>query len=188
MGRADLYSLPVMKIGMVIIKRFLVLALLLFLICFAGCNNSDNAQDNETVGISLTETTVNIDANTSSFFADTNPIYIGFTERAHIEETGDLEILNSELCMSDQDKIILMELISPYNSALSPNIIKSDFMSYYSITLDNSIELIIDANCSNHGGDKSYMFVRRINNGLLSVYGTYIDANIVVFLSEKIEE
>lgn len=173
---------------MVTIKTLLVLGSLLLLICFTGCDKLNNEQNDELGSINLTEPTVNVDANTSALFADTNPINIVLTERVYIEETCTLESINRELCLSDKNKETLMELLYPYNSMLSKNIIKADFMSYFSIYLNNDIELMIDANCSNYGGDKSYMFVRQKNNGLLSVYGTYIDATVVDYLSEKCEE
>ena len=99
--------------------------------------------------------------------------------------TSSLKEEKTEIYLSKDEGKALIELLNPYSSNLTTDVLKSDFMRSYIVKLDDSTTLQIDADCNYPDKDHAtYMFVMHHQAGVV-IQGTYVDASIAEYLADK---
>lgn len=123
-----------------------------------------------------------------NFFAFDESLGAYLVQHQFAEETGDLLTAKTPIAMTEEEKQILLDLLKPYADTISGDVLKSDYLRYYSIEIDDRMTLTIDPELGNYGenGD-SYMLVMEHRPGAF-VKGTYIDAELVEFLRDRLAE
>ena len=122
------------------------------------------------------------------FFAYDESLEAYLVQHQFAEETGDLLTAKTPIAMTEEETQILLDLLEPYADTLDGDVLKSDFLRYYSIEIDDRMTLTIDPELGNYGenGD-SYMFMMEHYPGAY-IKGTYIDAELVEFLADRLAE
>ena len=105
-----------------------------------------------------------------------------------VEETGAWEQKVTDISLTEEEKEILLNLLKPYGDTVSSDVLKCDYLRYYSIEIDERMTLTIDPELGNYGenGD-SYMLVMEHTPGAF-IKGAYIDAELVEFLRDRLAE
>ena len=129
-----------------------------------------------------------VDIEVPNFFAYDESMEAYLVQHQFAEETGDLLTAKTPIAMTEEETQILLDLLEPYADTLDGDVLKSDFLRYYSIEIDDRMTLTIDPELGNYGenGD-SYMLVMEHRPGAY-VKGTYIDAELVEFLRDRLAE
>lgn len=123
-----------------------------------------------------------------SFFAFDESLKVSYQDYHCVEETGEWEKEVTEISLTEEETQILLDLLKPYADTISGDVLKSDYLRYYSIEIDDRMTLTIDPELGNYGenGD-SYMLVMEHRPGAF-IKGTYIDAELVNYLAECLEQ
>ena len=129
-----------------------------------------------------------VDIEVPNFFAYDESMEAYLVQHQFAEETGDLLTAKTPIAMTEEETQILLDLLEPYADTLDGDVLKSDFLRYYSIEIDDRMTLTIDPELGNYGenGD-SYMLVMEHRPGAY-IKGTYIDAELVEFLRDRLAE
>ncbi len=95
---------------------------------------------------------------------------------------------DTRIRLSEEQEEELLRLLEPYGSTLTTDVLKTDFTKYYRIRFGFSMTATIDAERGKYGdqGD-SYLFAMEETPGAY-IKGTYVDADILDFLSEQLAE
>lgn len=127
-------------------------------------------------------------AEEPNFFAYDKSMEAYLVQDQFAEETGDLLSAKTPIAMTEEETQILLDLLEPYADTLDGDVLKSDYLRYYSIEIDDRMTLTIDPELGNYGenGD-SYMLVMEHRPGAF-IKGTYIDAELVEFLRARLAE
>jgi len=137
----------------------------------------------------VTEPTATVtEPESSNFFAFDESLEAYLVQHQFAEETGDLLTAKTPIAMTEEEKQILLDLLKPYADTISGDVLKCDYLRYYSIEIDDRMTLTIDPKLGNYGdkGD-SYMFMMEHYPGAY-IKGTYIDAELVNFLADRLAE
>ena len=128
------------------------------------------------------------DIEVPNYFAYDESLEAYLVQHQFAEETGDLLTAKTPIAMTEEEKQILLDLLKPYADTISGDVLKSDYLRYYSIEIDDRMTLTIDPELGNYGenGD-SYMFMMEHYPGAY-IKGTYIDAELVEFLRDRLAE
>lgn len=128
------------------------------------------------------------DIEAPNYFAYDESLEAYLVQHQFAEETGDLLTAKTPIAMTEEETQILLDLLEPYADTLDGDVLKSDYLRYYSIEIDDRMTLTIDPELGNYGenGD-SYMLVMEHYPGAY-VKGTYIDAELVEFLRDRLAE
>lgn len=120
------------------------------------------------------------------FFAYDESLEAYLVDYQYLEEDG--TVGKTSIAMTEEEKQILLELLEPYADMLSADVLRTDFAQCYSIEIDDRMTLTIDPKLGNYGdkGD-SYMFMMEHYPGAY-IKGTYIDAELVNFLADRLAE
>ena len=128
------------------------------------------------------------------YTAAEEPNFFAYNERldAYLVDFRDTEgtgaMGKASITMTEEEKQILLDLLKPYADTVSSDVLKCDYFCYYSIEIDSRMTLTIDPELGNYGdkGD-SYMLVMEHTPGAF-IKGTYIDAELVEFLKDRLAE
>ena len=120
------------------------------------------------------------------FFAYDESLEAYLVDYQYLEEDG--TVGKTSIALTEEEKQILLELLEPYADMLSADVLRTDFAQCYSIEIDDRMTLTIDPKLGNYGdkGD-SYMFMMEHYPGAY-IKGTYIDAELVNFLADRLAE
>ena len=120
-----------------------------------------------------------------NFFSYDESLKVSYHDYHCVEETGEWEKEVTEISLTEEETQILLDLLEPYADTLDGDVLKSDYLRYYSIEIDDRMTLTIDPVLGNYGenGD-SYMLVMEHTPGAF-IKGTYIDAEVINFLAER---
>lgn len=153
---------------------FLLLCIMPFL--FVGCGNRKQADiENASFG----------DSEVSGFFVYNDAMQVYFEQISFDVTTSSLKEEKTEIYLSEDEGKALIELLNPYSSSLTTDVLKSDFMRSYIVKLDDNTTLQIDADCNYPDKDHAtYMFVMQHQAGAV-IQGTYVDASIAECLADK---
>jgi len=128
------------------------------------------------------------DIETPNYFAYDESLEAYLVQHQFAEETGDLLTAKTPIAMTEEEKQILLDLLKPYADTISGDVLKSDYLRYYSIEIDDRMTLTIDPELGNYGENgESYMLVMEHYPGAY-IKGTYIDAELVEFLRDRLAE
>jgi len=169
-------------------KKLISMLLCVLLLLLSGCGKEDAASDiaMQTTVAPTSEAATEANTNEPDFFVYSDNMKIRYEELSFQEESATLETEVVDISLSETDAKAFINSLKIYETQLSDDILKSDFQAYYYVELGNHIDLVIDAAHNTYGSDDvSYMFVRQIKNGILTIYGTYIDLSIVEFLDAR---
>lgn len=168
-------------------KKRIPILLCALLLLFTGCGK-ETASDvtQQTTVPPVTEATADSQAGDPGFFENWENMQVRFEKLTYREEIGSLEQEVVQIQLTEEERKAFLELLKPYDSQLTEDILKSDYLTYYHVKLNDHVELVIDAEHNTYDGDDvSYMFVRHTENGVLQIYGTYINIAVVEFLDAK---
>ena len=157
-------------------KLSISLLLCIMLLLFVGCGNHKQA-DFENVSFG--------DSEGPEFFVYNDGMQVYFEQISFDVTTSSLKEEKAEIYLSKDEGKALIELLNPYSSNLTTDVLKSDFMRSYIVKLDDSTTLQIDADCNYPDKDHAtYMFVMHHQAGVV-IQGTYVDASIAEYLADK---
>lgn len=146
-----------------IIKKssFLFLVVLCTFLLFVGCERDNNEE---------VSNIIYYDSGIQIFFDDTS--------------SGKLE--RKEIFLSENEIKSLIDSLATYNSELSGDTLKKEFLLCYTIKLNDVTTLQIDAelDCSD-GSDLTYMYVIRHDTESTTLYGTFINRSIIEQLKRE---
>lgn len=126
------------------------------------------------------------DIEAPNYFAYEKSLEAYLVDFRDAEGTG--AVGKASITMTEEEKQILLDLLKPYADTISGDVLKCDYLRYYSIEFDDRMTLTIDPELGNYGenGD-SYMLVMEHYPGAY-IKGTYIDAELVEFLRDRLAE
>ncbi len=147
-------------------KKFISVILISLLIAsLAGCNINQNDKDIE----------VNED---TELFAYNDEMQVYFNDATHKKSE------TIEISFSEDEASELIDMLNTYSNELSYDVLKEEFLSMYTIEIDDiTVRINADYNYS-VGEEFSYMFVKQEG---LYIQGTYINEDVVKFLDSMME-
>ena len=160
-----------------------VIVLVLCLAAFCACRQ-DNGEEPDFSPAYFTAA----ESEEINFFTFDEKLKASYYDYHCVEETGEWEQKVTAISLTEEEKEILLKLLKPYTNTISDDVLKCDYLRYYSIAIDDRMTLTIDPELGNYGesGD-SYMLVMEHTPGAF-IKGTYIDAELVEFLRDRLAE
>lgn len=128
------------------------------------------------------------DIEVPNYFAFDESLKVSYHDYHCVEETGEWEKEVTEISLAEEETQILLDLLQPYTDTIIGDVLKCDYFCYYSIEIDDRMTLTIDPELGNYGENgESYMLVMEHYPGAY-IKGTYIDAELVNYLAECLEQ
>ncbi|HKL98842.1 MAG TPA: hypothetical protein VJZ06_02900 [Mobilitalea sp.] len=103
-----------------------------------------------------------------------------------LEDASSGKLEKSEIQLTQDESEELINLLGSYKDVLSDNVLKEEFLIWYTVKINDQTTLQINA-LYDYTADKNitYMYVIQKHSDAV---GTYIDATIAEFLAEKFGE
>lgn len=168
---------------MVLRRRMSALLLCMcMLIVFSSCKKQESELV-EPATVAIAAPTEETSEEVFSFSYDPN-MQVSYSE---VDFSGEkVQIHTTEMILSEEEGRSLVDQLNQYKNSIGGNVLKSEFYTYYTVSLNAHTSFVIDANCENYSRDVSYMFVNLYQNGKMKQYGTYVDVSLISFLEEKV--
>ena len=116
-----------------------------------------------------------------NFFAYDETLEAYLVDFRDTEGTG--EVGKASITMTDEEKQILLDLLEPYGDILTSNVLKCDYLRYYSIEIDDRMTLTIDPELGNYGenGEDLYFGKAKKPFNFASGWHTQLSTGVLVF-------